>query len=124
MLESDPELVTHHSIGLMNLSPATTYLYRVTSTDMHNYTSSSGGTFQTSSVYETIVDATENDTLNIDIPDAGMYIDISVTEAVENATITVSSSTNSQVNDTLSVPGLGKYIKIEVSEECAPRCYT
>jgi len=116
MLESDPELVTHHSIGLMNLSPATTYLYRVTSTGMHNYTSSSGGTFRTSSVYKTIVDATENDTLNIDIPDAGMYIDISVTEAVENATITVSSSTNSQVNDTLSVPALGKYIKIEVSE--------
>jgi len=46
-----------------------------------------------------------------------MSIDISVTEAVENASITVSSSTHSQVNKTLSVPRLGKYFRIEISEE-------
>jgi len=68
-------------------------------------------------VYETIINATENESIEIEVPDANTSIEISVTEAVENATITVSSSNHSQVNKSLSVPGLGKYVRIEVSDE-------
>jgi len=68
-------------------------------------------------VYETVINATANESVSIEVPDADMSIDIFVTENIENATITVLSSTHCLVNTSLSCPGLDKYVRIEVSEE-------
>ena len=68
-------------------------------------------------VYVTVINVAANESINIEVPDADLSIDISVTESIENATITVWSSTHCLVNTSLSCPGLDKYVRIEVSEE-------
>ena len=96
-----------------------------TTTTVQETTTSSTSTTSTSTTTTIIPTVTENVTLNltanesveIEFSEADMGISISVTEAVENATIMISSSTENQVNKSLSVPGLGKYVRIEVSEE-------
>ena len=118
LTKQDSALVTSHRIELTGLSSDRVYHYRVTSEDADNLSvSSEDRIFRTSCVHVTTTDIVAGEISQVEITGIDAIIEIVTTEDIAGAEITVSSSTNSQINKTLSVPGLNKFMKIEVSEE-------
>ena len=108
-----------HSVLISGLAGDREYHYVVVSTVLANLTStSSDQTFSTPSTYvsnTTLMVANESTTVTV--PDENITMDIVTGANVSNATITVKTSSSSQVNGTLYVPGLNKYIQVETSQD-------
>jgi len=113
---SHEDYVTSHSIVLTELSPATTYHFRVKSTDENNNTNTSDDyTFTTAScIANFILNLTTNQTTNLTSCSTDMEMR-SLGNVTANITV-ISYIENPQDSD-LSVPGLGKYVRIEVNDE-------
>ncbi len=119
MNASDGSLTESHVVAFSGLTPDTLYHYRVGSTSSWNLSAVSGNyVFRTSYVY--VGNATTmvaNQTTTVEVPKENISMDIMTGENVTNATITVKTSSSSQVNATLSVPALNKYIEVETSSD-------
>jgi hypothetical protein len=115
---SNGSLAEHHSLQVTGLIIDTLYHFRVRSA-YGNLSSVSGDyTFSTLHVYVTNnTQMTANQTTTINVPGENISMDIVTDANVSNATITVKYSTNSQLNQTLSVPGLNKYLQVETSQD-------
>jgi len=108
-----------HRVLISGLAGDREYHYVVVSTVLPNLTStSSDQTFSTPFTYvsnTTLMVANESTT--VAVPGENITMDIVTGANVSNATITVKTSSSSQVNDTMSVPALNKYIEIETSQD-------
>ena len=115
---SNASVTESHRVQLSGLMEDMLYHFRVRSA-YGNYSSvSERYTFRTLYVYvanNTVMEA--NQTTLVEVPRENISMEIVTETNVSNATITVKSSTNSQVNATLSVPALNKYIQVETSEQ-------
>lgn len=116
---SNSQLTENHIVPLYGLSTDTIYHFRVRSTSFWNLSSVSGDyTFRTAYVYVANTSAiAANQTSTIVVPTENITLDLMTDKNVTNGTIIVKSSTNSQVNVTLSVPSLKKYIQVETTGE-------
>jgi len=115
---SNGSLSEYHSLQINSLAADTLYHFRVRSKYENLSAVSADYTFRTLYVYvSNKTDMVANQTTTVSIPKENISMDILTDANVSNATITVTSSTNSQLNDTLSVPGLNKYIQVETSQE-------
>ncbi|MFZ2456543.1 MAG: fibronectin type III domain-containing protein [Candidatus Altiarchaeia archaeon] len=117
--QSSASMTTNHAVTLTGLQADTTYHFLVKSS-VDGMTGTTGDyTFTTSKVYTDTITVEANESTEVDVPDTSVKIDIVTDVTVENASINVSTSSNSQTGSELSVPGLNKFVKIEVSPELA-----
>ena len=115
---SNGSLSEYHILQINGLTADALYHFRVRSTYENLSGVSADYTFRTLYVYvSNTTEMVANQTTSVDVPRENISMDIVTSSNVSNATITVKSSTNSQLNDTLSVPGLNKYIQVETSQD-------
>jgi hypothetical protein len=117
--ESSSSTTEDHSIALSGLAAGTTYHFRVKSTDGGLTQTSVDYSFTTSKLFTETTTLVANETTSIDVPQTDIEIEIVTGVTVANATINISTSSNSQTGSEMSVPGLNKFVKITVSPELA-----
>jgi hypothetical protein len=117
--ESNTYMTEYHTVVIQDLASDTLYHFKVRSAVIGNRSTQSGDhTFKTAYVYvsnQTMISA--NQTTTVTVPESNMSLDIVTDTNVTNATITISSSTGSQLSEGLSVPALNKYIQVETSQD-------
>ena len=119
MNASNSSLSEYHLVNISGLTPDTLYHYRVRSTSYWNLTALSADyTFKTSYVYESNTSViVANQTTIVEVPKENITMNIVTDTNLSNVTITVTTTSSSQVNESLSVPALNKYIQVETSQE-------
>jgi len=116
--KTEPEFRLDHAALLTNLTPGTVYHYKTScSTSNGSSVSSADDLFKTSSIVAKKSDFLANKTTEVDASEANTVIDFVTNKTIYNATINISYSTNSQDNATISVPSIGRFIKIETNED-------
>jgi hypothetical protein len=115
---SNGSISEYHSLQINGLTADTLYHFKVYSTYGNLSAASGEYTFRTAYVYVTNnTNMIANQTTSFEVPRENITMDIVTDANVSNASITVTSSTNSQLNQTLSVPALNKYIQVETSQD-------
>lgn len=115
---SNSALTEDHGLQINGLEADSLYHFRVRSAYLGYPSLSADYTFRTLHVY--VANNTgiiANHITSINVSGENLSIDILTYVNVSNASITVESSTNSQVNDSMTVPSLGKYVNIGASQE-------
>jgi len=108
--------VMEHSITLPGLSPDNTYYYLINSTDDSNNSDTNTGSFMTAQVYyETTMDFPADGLKTVNASEANVTLEIVASKDLSNMQVTVSSYSNNPENTSFSVPGISKFIQINVN---------
>jgi hypothetical protein len=111
---------TDHLFVLAGLEQNTTYYYRAYCISRNMTESSTYGSFTTAYSFVAPVQSaggSQNDTVVVNISAVSTVIEMKLNDTLENGSLNVTYSTSSQVNSTLSVPELGRFVRIEASQD-------
>ena len=111
---------TNHSITLTGLVQNTTYYYRAYCVSRNMTESTTYGSFTTAYNFVAPVQSAgsfQNDTVVVNIFAVSMVIEMKLNNTVENGSLNITYSSSSPVNSTLAVMGLGRFVRVEASQD-------
>jgi bacillolysin len=116
LYEETKETVSH-KINLRGLPEDTVIHYKVNVVGPNGSAGTSDKTFRTAKNYAEKIDATAGQAISLNISGAYALLELYAVESLENATLNAIYSIHTPVNQSLAVPGIGKYVRITGENE-------